>query len=153
MYEIRKAETGDIRQLSGLLAVLLEQEQEFSADHEKQQIGLEMIIDNPETGLILVLQENETGKIIGMVNLLFTVSTALGGRVAILEDMVLLKEYRGQGLGSRLISAALDHASGCGCLRVTLLTDSENTGAHEFYRKNGFRPSVMTAMRYFPGVE
>ncbi len=42
-------------------------------------------------GNILLIKNNE--KIIGMVNILYSVSTVLGGKAAILEDMVIKKQY------------------------------------------------------------
>jgi GNAT superfamily N-acetyltransferase len=68
-----------------------------------QLSGLLQIIDFSERGQILVLREGTA--VIGMVNLLFTLSTGLGGRVAILEDMVVHPDHRGGGAGSKLLQA------------------------------------------------
>jgi GNAT superfamily N-acetyltransferase len=82
-----------------------------------------------------------------MVNLLFTESTALGSRVAILEDMIVAAASRGKGIGSLLIDYAIQEATHLGCKRITLLTDSENIQAHDFYQKKGFTKSTMTPFR------
>ena len=82
-----------------------------------------------------------------MVNLLYTVSTALGSRVAILEDMVVSPKIRGQNVGSSLIEYALDYARKQGCQRITLLTDSDNIAAHRFYERHGFSRSTMVPFR------
>ena len=142
---IDKATIEDIAELCGLLGILFSQEIEFTPDAEIQARGLRMIIDNPELGIILVARHNN--KLLGMVYLLFTVSTALGSRVAILEDMVVLPTERGSGVGSALLSAAIATASEQGCQRVTLLTDSSNEAAHLFYEKQGFTRSQMLAFR------
>jgi hypothetical protein len=93
--EITKAANADIPELCDLLEVLFAQEAEFRPDHSLQSSGLRQIIDFPERGQILVLRKG-TG-VIGMISLLFTLSTALGGRVAILEDMVVQPDHRGGG--------------------------------------------------------
>ena len=135
----------DIPALCKLLSILFNQEQEFSADAERQSRGLAQIISHPETGSILVARHQE--QVIGMVNLLYTVSTALGERVAILEDMVITPEARGMGLGSKLLSQAITHARQQGCQRITLLTDHDNLAAQQFYARQGFALSGMIPMR------
>lgn len=146
--EITTAISSDIPQLCLLLDQLFAQEAEFKPNHEAQSRGLAEIIDNTETGDIIVA--HDAGQIIGMVNLLYTVSTALGARVAILEDMVISSEYRDKGVGSKLLNYALDFAKSQGCQRVTLLTDDDNTGAHRFYERHGFEQSTMVPFRWSP---
>jgi GNAT superfamily N-acetyltransferase len=142
---IDSATLDDINPLCDLLAILFSQEAEFKADANLQAAGLRKILSNPEGGIILVARR-ET-KIIGMVNLLFTVSTALGAKVAILEDMVVLPAERGRGVGSQLLNAAIDTAKQQNCHRLTLLTDSDNAIAHRFYEQHGFVRSSMLPFR------
>jgi len=145
--EIIRATDDDIPQLCELLNVLFSQEAEFQADNKLQAAGLRQIIDFPERGQILVLRDGQS--IIGMVNLLFTVSTALGGRVAILEDIVVRPQYRGKGAGHMLMEAAIGLVKSSGCRRITLLTDATNEAAQRFYRRHGFNISEMVPMRLF----
>ena len=42
-----------------------------------------------------------------MINLLFTKSTALGAKVAILEDKAVLSKSRGEGIGYKLTDFAI----------------------------------------------
>jgi len=145
MAQVRIATAADIDACASLLEVLFGQEAEFTPQHEIQARSLKLILEQPETGRILVCEEN--GGILGMVLLLFTISTALGGRVALLEDMVVLPESRRKGIGAMLIQQALLDAESAGCLRVTLLTDHDNTAGHEFYSNAGFRHSPMVVFR------
>ena len=85
--QIEKATVNDIPELCDLLAVLFSQEAEFEVDDKAQQTGLQAIISNPDLGIILLARHKH--KVVGMVSLLFSISTALGGRVAMLEDMVV----------------------------------------------------------------
>ena len=145
MSEITTATEDDLPALVELLAVLFAQEHEFAPNAQAQSKGLAAIIGNPEVGSIIVLRDGDN--ILGMVILLYTVSTALGARVALLEDMVIAPAARGSGMGSRLLSSALEHARAAGCKRVTLLTDDDNQEAQRLYRKHGFRRSSMVPMR------
>lgn len=139
------ADKDDITELCLLLFLLFGQEAEFLPNTDKQKAGLEMIIGNPDAGEILVLRDE--GRVIGMVSLLYTVSTALGCRAALLEDMVIDHDYRGKGAGSVLLNQAIKHAESKGCGRITLLTDAVNDGAQRFYSRHGFTLSPMVPMR------
>ncbi len=144
---VRKATTSDISQMVGLLNILFTQELEFTPDLKAHTFGLETIINNPKIGIILVYElEN---KIVGMVNILFTVSTALGKKVAILEDMIVDDQLRGTGIGSKLIKEAILLSKRNNVARITLLTDSTNENAIKFYKKTGFEISQMVPLRMF----
>lgn len=142
---IEAATSADIPALSSLLSVLFSQEAEFTPDPIAQQRGLTRIIDDPEIGMVLVARQGH--QILGMVNLLFTVSTALGERVALLEDMVVAPAGRGMGVGTKLLSEAISYSRAQGCKRMTLLTDHSNASAQRFYAKQGFVASPMVPMR------
>ena len=140
----------DTSELCELLAILFSQETEFRPDRISQSKGLEAILGDPSVGLILILRDQ--GKIIGMVNLLFTVSTFLGAKVALLEDMIIRPAHRGEGAGTLLLQAAIQTASERGCRRITLLTDGSNARARAFYQRMGFVESSMVPYRLiFPG--
>jgi GNAT superfamily N-acetyltransferase len=142
---IDKATLNDITELCGLLGILFSQEAEFKPNTAVQAAGLRLIIEHPDIGIILAARRDN--KLVGMVSILFTVSTALGSRVAILEDMVVLPTERGSGVGFSLLNAAITTAHEQGCQRVTLLTDSDNETAHAFYEKQGFTRSQMVVFR------
>jgi GNAT superfamily N-acetyltransferase len=84
---------------------------------------------------------------VGMINLLFTISTAEGGFVILLEDLVVHKQFQGKGYGSQLLQHAIDFAKQKNFLRVTLLTDRPENVAQEFFRHHGFVESSMIPMR------
>jgi GNAT superfamily N-acetyltransferase len=143
--EITVAQANDIEELIPLLTSLFTQDIEFEPNIEKQRSGLERIIGNPNLGEILVLKID--GKIVGMVNLLYSISTALGGKVAILEDMVISEQFRNKSFGKQLLNTAIQHAKHRNCLRITLLTDFDNDVAIRFYQKAGFQTSKMIPLR------
>ncbi len=143
--EISLATVSDIPKLCELLALLFSQEADFQPNYEAQHRGLVHILNNPDVGLILVARKNE--QVVGMVNLLFTVSTALGQRVALLEDLIVLPNQRGNGIGSQLLKQAIETARLNNCHRITLLTDSTNESAQQLYQKQGFQFSAMIPMR------
>lgn len=143
--EITKAKISDIPKLCVLLDSLFSQESEFEPDHEAQARGLATVINGSDVGEIMVAKN--LGEIIGMVNLLYTVSTALGDRVALIEDMVVSSKGRGLGVGSKLLNNTILFAEEMGCKRITLLTDYDNEGAHRFYQRHKFNRSSMVVFR------
>lgn len=139
------ASAQDIPQLCCLLAILFEQEHEFAVNAPRQQTALRLLLAQPQQATILVARQQ--ADIIGMVSLQYSISTALGGSVATLEDLVVDPAYRGQAIGSRLLRYAIDHARQLGCLRITLLTDIDNLAAQCFYARQGFIASSMLPLR------
>ena len=143
--ELGAALPDDVPQLVELLGILFTQEHELTPDPVKQRRALELILADPSRARIYVAREG--GKAIAMAALHFTTSTAEGGKVAGLEDCVVHPEHRRKGIGEKLLSYVLEQAKTEGALRVMLLTDGDNTRAQALYRKLGFAPSSMLAMR------
>lgn len=141
----RVATLEDIPVLCELLWELFSQEVEFTPNKKSQEKALKKIIEDKNIGDIFVaVKEN---KVLAMVNVLYTISTALGEKVAILEDMVVFKEFKNQKIGSSLIKFTLDYLKRNSFKRVTLLTDSDNFNAHNFYKKHEFTKSSMIVFR------
>lgn len=78
---------------------------------------------------------DSVGKIVGCVGLY----PAEGGTCE-LRKMYLLRAYRGQGLGRRLLEHALERAATLGFSRVVLETASVLQDATRLYERYGFRP-------------
>lgn len=135
----------DLPAMAELLHELFTLESDFVPDREKQLAGLRLILDHPSMGRLFVLRAD--GKVAGMANALITVSTAEGGRVLLLEDVIIKSTHRGAGFGRRLVEHVLAWAKSEGISRVTLLADKDNVSALAFYERMGFKPSSMMALR------
>lgn len=142
---VREAREADLDTMVELLGHLFKQEADFAPSQSKQRRALSLILARPSAGRLFVLTLG--GKVLGMVSLLFTISTAEGGKAAWLEDLVVLPEQRGRGLGTRLLRAAVDWARKEGITRITLLTDADNLGARGLYLRHGFSASAMQPLR------
>lgn len=149
---IEPAALDDLPQLVELLIALFSEEEDFAPDRRKQEHGLRLILEQPNRGRIFVLRTAH--KVIGMVNLLFTISTAEGGLVILMEDCIIHPQHRRQGYGGLLLDYAIRWAKDKGFKRITLLTDRISAESQEFFQEHGFRFSSMIPMRLvFEGAD
>jgi len=142
---IEPATLDDMPRLVELLTALFAEEEDFVPDPDKQEHGLRMILEQPNRGRIFVLHTDHMA--IGMANLLFTISTAEGGLVVLLEDVIVHPQHRGQGYGGQLLQHVIDFAREKGFKRITLLTDRISAESQSFFQKHGFKFSSMIPMR------
>lgn len=145
MLVIRKATRADIPALADRLAELFSQEREFAPDRTSQVRGLTLLFERGDAVRILAAERD--GEVIGMGVLHYVVSTFLGGKVAMLEDVIVTPRERGRGTGKRLMAALIEQARNDGVQRITLLTDHDNVSAQGFYESFGFKRSTMVPFR------
>ena len=143
--QVQTATLEDLPRLVEMLMELFEMEGDFEPHYETQENGLRLILEQPNRGRIFVLRHEET--LLGMVNILLTISTAEGGLVLILEDFFVLPAHRGQGLGEKLLQAVVDFATDKDFRRITLLTDKISEESQRFFSRHGFQHSQMIPMR------
>ncbi len=142
---IESATIEDLNQLTELVMSLLGDEEDFKPDRHKQEHGLRLILEQPNRGRIFVLRTDH--ELIGMINLLFTISTAEGGLCILMEDVIVHPMHRGQGYGSMLLKFAITFAREKKFKRITLLTDRIGAESQKFFQKHGFAFSHMIPMR------
>lgn len=142
---IESATIDDLPALTELVMDLMARSGDFTPDRAAQERGLRLILEQPSRGRIFVLRNKD--KIFGMVNLLFTISTARGGFVILMEDVVIHPDHRGQGFGRMLVDYVVSFAKQKNFKRITLLTDRMSAENQEFFKKMGFEHSSMIPMR------
>ncbi len=142
---VEPATIEDLAELVQLVEELMFQQEDFNPDRTAHERGLALILEQPNRGRIFVLRNDD--RIFGMVNLLFTISTAVGGLVILLEDFVIHPNHRGQGYGSMLLDYVDDFARKKNFQRITLLTDKMGAESQNFFKKEGFNYSHMVPMR------
>ncbi len=142
---VEPATIEDLSALTELVMNLFALSGDFSPDSEVQKRGLQLILEQPSRGRIFVVRNQN--QIFGMVNLLFTISTARGGFVILMEDVVIHPDHRGQGYGTMLVDYVVDFAKKKHFKRITLLTDRISAESQEFFKKMGFDYSNMIPMR------
>ncbi len=142
---VEPATIEDLPALTELLVDLFGDSGDFLPDPALQERGLRLILEQPARGRIFIVRNSS--RIFGMVNLLFTISTARGGFVILMEDVVIHPDHRGQGYGTMLLDHAVEFAKSKEFKRITLLTDRISAESQEFFKKRGFEYSNMIPMR------
>lgn len=146
IYSVRRAETRDIPGMCILLSDLFSIEADFSPDEEKQARGLSCLIqDMKDTSLVVVADTGED--IIGMCTVQTLISTAEGGTVGLLEDLIVMKEHRGKGVGTELLRAISAWSGRKNMSRLQLLMDLDNRAANDFYVGRRWSRTKLVCMR------
>lgn len=146
MINIRTAKSDDVPQLVALLKALFAIEADFDFDPDKQTRGLQLLLNNGQA-CILVAESSEDNKLRGMCSIQVLISTAEGGAVGLLEDLVVTADCRNQGIGAKLLAEAVCWAERQGLKRLQLLADKNNSPALVFYEKQGWQSTQLLCLK------
>lgn len=140
----RPAQIADIPAIAGLLAGLFAVEQDFTADPARQIAALKLMLPRDDI-LLLVAEEHldDENRIVGFCSVQTLISTAEGGPVGLVEDVVVADGWRSTGIGRRLLEGAEAWARRRGCTRLQLLADQTNAPALAFYAHLGWQETRM----------
>ena len=72
------------------------------------------------------------------------------GSSVLIEELVVDKEARGQGLGSALMQTLLERARQLDCKELCLAVMPENEGAIRFYKRHGLVEEALFLEMHFP---
>ena len=135
---IRRASTKDLDALVKL------EEQSFLGDRISRSSFRRLL--KSDTALVLV--DDEGGEIRGAAVVLFRQGLA----AARLYSIATAPQYRGQGIGRRLVDACLEHIVKRGCLFLRLEVREDNKEAIALYERRGFRYVGRTENYYEDGA-
>ncbi len=94
--KIRPARRADLAAMVALLQALFAIEDDFTPDPERQCQGLARLLEGcGKQRCILVAEARD--RVIGMATLQMLISTAQGGPVGLVEDVVVQEDCRGRG--------------------------------------------------------
>ena len=79
------------------------------------------------------------GTVVGFCSLEIRNSLWQEGYLGYIGELVVDESIRGQGVGTELISAAIDNAKDRGCNRIELDSAFHREEAHQFYQRMGFK--------------
>jgi ribosomal protein S18 acetylase RimI-like enzyme len=98
---------------------------------------LQQVVSDKRLGLLLVAREG--GNLLGVAYVATLLSAEHCGFVASLEELYVAPEARGRGVGSALLKAVFDEASGRGLVAIELEVDATHKRVMSLYRRFGFQ--------------
>ena len=129
-----------------LLQALFAVEKDFSPDPDRQRRGLTRFLDGCGKHRRILVAEAD-GRVIAMATVQILISTAEGGHVGLVEDVVVREDCRNRGVGRRLMSALGSWAAARGLKRLQLLADRGNQPALDFYDQLGWQSTRLICLR------
>lgn len=141
---VRSASAQDLPAMVGLLQELFAIEADFQGDPDTQERGLRLLLAQPGARIWVA---EDGGRVVGMCTLQVLISTAEGGPVGLIEDLVVMGEFRNAGIGRMLLETAEAWAVEQGLSRLQLLADIGNGRALGFYERMGWKPTQLVGLR------
>lgn len=146
---IRPAVEADLEAMTQLIGRLFALEPDFVFDPVKVRRGLLLLLDREGSAALWVADLAD--RVVGLCTAQIVISTAAGGPVAWVEDVVVCPDLRGQGVGRRLMDSVTAWAQRRGLARLQLLADRENENALAFYRRLGWQDTRLDCLRLRTG--
>jgi GNAT superfamily N-acetyltransferase len=143
---VRPAAQADVDAMVRLLQDLFALEEDFRPDPRCQRRGLRLLLEGCGKHRCLLVGESQ-GRLIAMASVQVLISTAEGGLVGLVEDVVVHRDYRARGVGRQLMAAISAWADRHGLTRLQLLADRNNRPALQFYAALGWQPTQLICLR------
>jgi ribosomal protein S18 acetylase RimI-like enzyme len=133
---VREARETDIPAIEELIGELLDAvENAGGLDREAAVENCRALIRDPQSHVLVAQVGSELA---GFINFT-TRKTILHSKTSgLIDELVVARDYRGEGLGGILIEAAIAKCREIGCGEVEVSTERSNLKAREFYKKLGF---------------
>lgn len=132
---IRQADPNDLHALLPLVAAYHAFEKVTLSERERHRAVADLLAD-PSLGFVLRLDAE--GQLVGYAAVCFGYSIEFGGRDAFLDELYVVAEARGHGLGDRLLAEGKARAKASGVRALHLEVDPENAAARRLYTRHGF---------------
>ena len=135
----------DLPAMAELIGLLFAIEADFEIDYEKQLAGITKLYHSDGAEMLVAKHE---GIVVGMGTMQRLISSAEGGYIGQIEDLVVKEEYRMMGVGSRLVNRMRAIAQEYGYRRIQLAADVDNANALQFYNRRGFRRTNLSIYHF-----
>jgi len=132
----------EIDQIFNLLKQLTDSSYQLDIERYKN-----IIFNLPKNHRILLYVDEESQKILGMITVIIEQKLIHNGAcVAHIEDLVVDKEYRKQGIAKELLDYTIEYAKKNDCYKIILDCDKSLI---PFYEKSGLKEKETQMAMYF----
>ena len=134
---VRGALPADIPRLLTLVRRYWEFEAIEGFEALRLELTLKQLLTDPRLGAAWVADDH--GQLRGYLIAVLVMSLEHGGLMAEVDELYVLPEARGHGLGAQLLTAAEAALAARGCVRLQLQLGTANETARAFYARRGYR--------------
>ena len=111
-------------------------EHDIAIHREALLSAIDGVLADERRGILLLARHD--AEAIGVAYVSFTWSLEHGGKSAWLEELYVLPQWRGRGIGGSMLDSVLEEARRRGCAAVDLEVDSAHARASHLYARHGF---------------
>jgi GNAT superfamily N-acetyltransferase len=104
------------------------------------QKNLEELFYSPSSHMLVA---RDGKNLIGFVNFFIRKTILHESSSGLIDELIISDEYRGKGIGRRLISEVIQHCRDLGCSELEVSTMISNQKARNFYRECGFNEEAV----------
>ncbi|MBI4088294.1 GNAT family N-acetyltransferase [Candidatus Kaiserbacteria bacterium] len=126
-----------VRELNELMRQLREGSTAAASKEDMQELL------NDENIVVIVAKDDE--RIVGVATLY--VMPKIGKRIGYVEDVVVGEEYRGQGIGEKIMHELINIAMGRNIRTLSLTSRPERIAGNKLYQKLGFERKETNSYR------
>lgn len=134
--QIERANSTDINLIHRLLLKQFD-EHDIPVSQQVLRRAVAALLEDDRKGLLLVARQG--GEIVGVAAVSFAWTLEHGGKSAWLDELYVLPERRGRGVGRALLGEVKRAARELGCAAIDLEVDQEHSRAERLYAREGFR--------------
>lgn len=133
---IREATEPDLHAIDKLAKELIRsvEDKEGLSEHAILK-NCRVFLNLPDSYILMVEVSKES---VGLIA--FTTRTTIlhNAPSALIEELIVLNNYQGKGVGKELMRAAIEKCKELGCCEIEVTTELTNSNARAFYKKCGF---------------
>jgi PhnO protein len=96
-----------------------------------------------------VLLAEVNGEVVGFLSYSIRPDLYHAGDTAMVEELIVHRPWRGQGVGSALIQFFLAQIKAFGCIEASVSTMDDNERAIRFYRAHGLEDEALLLEKHF----
>jgi ribosomal protein S18 acetylase RimI-like enzyme len=94
-------------------------------------------------------QIGQIGQIVGLLSYSVRPDLYHAGDSCLVEELIVSEAFRGQGIGSALLTALITRLEAAGCAEVSVATMPDNAQAIRFYQKHGLTDAALFLEKHF----